>query len=583
MRLPVRSAPLGRRGLPQGAVMQRIWLGSYPPGVAPDIEVNEHASVNKMLADSCCKYGSRPAFTNFGSTLSYRELDKLSRDFAAYLANLPGLTRGARVALMMPNVLQYPVALLGALRAGLVAVNVNPLYTARELEHQMRDSGAEAIVVLENFAHVVQSVLPNTGLQYVITTQVGDLFEPPSRWLSNLLVRRVKKMVPPYHIDRAVGFRAALLHGSALKLDEADPGHDDIAVLQYTGGTTGVAKGAILTHGNLVACVLASRAWTHGMLSEQDETIVTALPLYHVFSLTINCLFGLKMGARNLLITNPRDLPRFIRELRRGPFTLITGVNTLFNALLNTPGFSSLDFSHLKCTLGGGGPIHPAVAGHWRAVTGCSVLDGYGLTEAMPVGCSPMGAEYSGACLPFPSTHVSIRDDENRELGSGGEGEICVRGPQVTKGYWRRPEETQAAFTPDGWLRTGDIGIVDDRGYLRITDRKKDMIIVSGFKVFPNEVESVIADMPDVLECGVIGVSDETTGEAVKAFIKPVSDILSAEDVIAHCRRLLTPYKVPKLVEFRADLPKSPVGKVLRRELRMSERTNQTRTAVAAG
>ena len=549
--------------------MDRIWLKSYPAGVPAEIDLNEYTSLNDVLAQSCRKFRDLPAFRNLGTTITYAELDRLSRHFAAWLESL-SLAKGARVALMMPNLLQYPVALFGALRAGAIVVNVNPLYTARELEHQLKDSGAEVIVILENFAHVLEKVLANTAVKHVVTTQVGDLLTLPRRLMVNFTVKRVKKMVPDWHIEGAIPFRTALDRGSRAPLDEAAPSHADIAFLQYTGGTTGRSKAAMLTHGGLVANMLQARAWSRGFLEEGTEIVVTALPMYHVFSLTTNCLLFIKLGGMNLLITNPKDMAGFVKELKKTPWTVTTGVNTLFNGLLNTPGFETVDFSRFKFALGGGAAVHNTVAERWKAVTGRPIFQGYGLTETSPfVSCSPLDGEYSPSIgLPLPSTEVAIVDDGGRQMAPGGEGEICVKGPQVMAGYWQLPGETASAFTPDGWLRTGDIGIMDDDGYMRITDRKKDMILVSGFNVYPNEIENVIAAVPGVVECGVIGVPDIIAGELVKAFVVSDNPSLSAEQIVAFCRQNLTNYKVPRMVEFRTELPKTPVGKILRRELR---------------
>jgi long-chain acyl-CoA synthetase len=549
--------------------MDRIWLKSYPAGVPAEIDLNEYTSLNDVLAQSCRKFRDLPAFRNLGTTITYAELNRLSRHFAAWLESL-SLAKGARVALMMPNLLQYPVALFGALRAGAIVVNINPLYTARELEHQLKDSGAEVIVILENFAHVLEKVLANTAVKHVVTTQVGDLLTLPGRLMVNFTVKRVKKMVPDWHIEGAIPFRTALDRGSRAPLDEAAPSHADIAFLQYTGGTTGRSKAAMLTHGGLVANMLQARAWSRGFLEEGTEIVVTALPMYHVFSLTTNCLLFIKLGGMNLLITNPKDMAGFAKELRKTPWTVMTGVNTLFNGLLNTPGLDTVDFSRFKFALGGGAAVHNTVAERWKAVTGRPIFQGYGLTETSPfVSCSPLDGEYSPSIgLPLPSTEVAIVDDGGRQLPPGGEGEICVKGPQVMAGYWQMPGETAAAFTPDGWLRTGDIGIMDADGYMRITDRKKDMILVSGFNVYPNEIENVIAAVPGVVECGVIGVPDIIAGELVKAFVVSDNPSLTAEQIVAFCRQNLTNYKVPRMVEFRRELPKTPVGKILRRELR---------------
>ncbi len=550
--------------------MDKIWLRHYRAGVPAEIDLNEYASVNDMFARSCRKFSQLPAYRNMGATLTYGQLDRLTRDFAAWLQSLPGMGPGSRVALMMPNVLQYPIALFGILRAGMIVVNVNPLYTARELQHQLADSGAEAIVVLENFAHVLEKALPHTPVKHVVVTQVGDLFETHRRWIVNFAIKRVKKMVKPWRMKGALRLRTALRRGAASKLKEAQPSHDDLAFLQYTGGTTGVSKGAMLTHGNLIANLLQARAWIQCGLEEGRERMVTALPLYHVFSLTANCLLGIQLGVQNFLITNPRDIAGLVRELKQSRFTLMTGVNTLYNALANAEGFAGIDFSGLKLALAGGAAVQRAVAERWHAITNVPIVEGYGLTETSPVVTSNLlESGFTGSIgMPLPSTEVSIRDDEGRELPLGGEGEIWVRGPQVMKGYWRKPEETKNVITPDGWLRTGDIARMDEHGFIRITDRKKDMILVSGFNVYPNEIESVLASHPGVLECAVIGVRDPVTGEAVKAFVVSKDKALTAEALIRYCRESLTSYKVPKIVEFRTDLPKTPIGKILRRELR---------------
>ncbi|QHE93458.1 long-chain fatty acid--CoA ligase [Pandoraea fibrosis] len=550
--------------------MEKVWLKSYPPGVPAEIDVNMYRSLNDLFLQSCQKFADRPSFTNLGVTMTFADLERKSRDFAAYLQSLPGLERGSRVAIMSPNLLQYPVAVFGILRAGMVVVNVNPLYTAGELEHQLKDAECGAIVVIENFAATLEKALPNTPVKHVITTAIGDLVPAPKRWIVNYVVRHVKKMVPAWSIPHAVPFRTALAQGARAKHQEVQLGHDDIAFLQYTGGTTGVAKGAMLTHRNMIANMLQARAWVGSGLEEGKEIIVTALPLYHIFCLTANCLVFLQLGALNLLITNPRDMPGFVKELGKWKFTFMTGVNTLFNGLLNTPGFDQLDFSALKCALGGGAAVQRAVADRWQKVTGHPLIEAYGLTETSPAVCiNPLGSEFNGSIgLPISSTDVSIRNDANEALGFGQEGEICVRGPQVMKGYWHRPDETAKTITPDGWLRTGDIGTMDEQGYVRITDRKKDMIIVSGFNVYPNEVESVLAMCPGVLEAAVVGVPSERTGEAVKAVIVKKSQDLTEKVIIDFCRQHLTNYKVPHVIEFRKDLPKTPVGKVLRRELR---------------
>lgn len=552
--------------------MDKIWLKSYPPGMPSEIDPNEFASINHMLACTFRRFPQHPAYRNFGTTLTYAEIARLSRDFAAWVQGLAGLQKGSRIALMMPNILQYPIALFGALRAGLIVVNVNPLYTARELEHQLKDSGAEAIVIVENAAHVLETAMPNTAVKLVVTTQIGDMLAMPRRWLVNYAVKRVKKAVPAWHIERSVRFKDALARGAGAQLDEPALGHKDVAFLQYTGGTTGLPKGAVLTHGCVIANVLQMAAWSSAIAQEGRDVMATALPLYHVFSLIVNCLVGTKSGALNLLITNPRDMRRFVQELKDSHFAMTSGVNTLYNGLLNTPGFAEADFSRLKFALAGGGPVQRAVAERWQAITGSPMAEGYGLTEAtLAVTCNPLNSEYNGtAGLPLPSTEVRVLGQDDREVGAGMEGEIVVRGPQLMQGYWQQPAETAKAFTPDGWLRTGDIGAMDERGYLRITERKKDMILVSGFNVYPSEIESVIVSLAGVMECAVVGVPDAVTGEAVKAFVVKKDAELTAEDVVAHCRRNLTNYKVPKLIEFLSDLPKNPIGKVLRRELRPS-------------
>jgi long-chain acyl-CoA synthetase len=565
--------------------MRRHWLSSYPPSVRPHIDLQDDESINEVVARTCRKYPDKPAFRSMDVTMTYGQLDALSRSFAAGLQSLPGLARGSRVALMMPNLLQYPVALLGVLRAGMIAVNVNPLYTARELDHQLRDAECQAIVVLENFASTLAKALANQPqLKHVITTSAGELLPVPRRWLVNLTVRHVKKSVPPWSIPDAIAFRTVLAKGARRTFSEAQPRSEDIAFLQYTGGTTGVSKGAILTHGNIVANLLQAEAWAAEVLTEGCEVAITALPLYHIFSLTISCLLFTKLGGLQVLIANPRDLASIVAAMRKVPFTVMTGVNTLFNGLLNTPGFSDLDFSHLRFSIGGGAAVHPSVAAHWESVTGRPLIEGYGLTEASPlVACNPLDSRFSGLIgLPMPSTDIAIRDDDGRDLAPGLQGEVCVRGPQVTQGYWNKPEETLNTLTPDGWLRTGDLGIMDERGYIRLTDRKKDMILVSGFNVYPNEIESVISAMPGVAECAVVGVPHPVTGEVVKAFVVAREEI-SAESVINFCREHLTAYKTPRLVVFRSELPKNPIGKVLRRELRTEELAATITGYAAAG
>jgi long-chain acyl-CoA synthetase len=551
--------------------MEMPWLKSYAPGVPATIDASQYASVRDIFEQSCKRFAGAPAFSCMGKTITYAELDRLSRDFGAWLQGA-GLGRGARVAIMMPNLLQYPVALFGVLRAGLTVVNCNPLYTPRELEHQLKDSGAEAIVILENFAHTLQAVIGQTPLRKVVTTQIGDMLGFPKSLVTNFVVKRVKKMVPPFALPGAVAWRDALADGGGRKLDEPPLSHADIAFLQYTGGTTGVSKGAMLTHGNIVANLLQSSAWWGSAMREGEEVIITALPLYHIFALTGNCLTFMKIGARNVLIPNPRDMPGFVKSLGAQRFTCITGVNTLFNALLNTPGFAQLDFSAMKMSLGGGMAVQRAVAERWKQVTGKPLVEAYGLTETSPGACiNPFtpDAEYNGYCgLPISSTVVTIRDDDARPLPLGETGEICIAGPQVMKGYWNRPDETAKVMTPDGAFRTGDIGIMNAEGYVKIVDRKKDMILVSGFNVYPNEVEDVVAMMPGVREVCAVAAPDEKSGEVVRVVIVKKDPSLTKAQVIEHCKANLTGYKLPKVVEFWKELPKTNVGKVLRREVK---------------
>ena len=553
--------------------MDKVWLKSYPPGVPAEIDPDEFSSLVDLFDKSARSYGGRTAYVCMGKSMSYAELELLSGRFAAYLQGELGLGKGARVALMMPNCLQYPVAMFGVLRAGCTVVNVNPLYTARELEHQLCDAGCEAIVIVENFAHTLQDVVQRTSVRHVVVTGLGDMLGFPKSLLVNFFIRHVRKMVPEWRLPGHVSFGAALLRGGAHELRPVVVTHDDLAYLQYTGGTTGLAKGAMLTHGNIIANLQQAHAWISPYVRECEEVIITALPLYHIFSLTANCLTFFKIGATNVLITNPRDIPGFVAELGSYPFTVITGVNTLFNALLNDPGFEKLDFSTLKVALGGGMALQQAVADRWKKVTGKTLAEAYGLTETSPAVCiNPLDLhEFNHSIgLPIPSTLISLRDDEGHEVLLGEPGELCVKGPQVMKGYYRRPEETARAFTHDGFLRTGDIATIDAEGFLRIVDRKKDMILVSGFNVYPNEVEDVVASHPGVLEVAALGVPDEHSGEAVKIFVVRRDPDLTAEALIAHCREGLTGYKVPRFVEFREALPKSNVGKILRRALRDS-------------
>ena len=554
--------------------MEPIWLQHYPQGVPAEVDFRRYASLKDMLEQSCEQYQKRPAFTNMGVSLSYGELDRLSRDFGAYLKHGIGLNKGERVAIMLPNLLQQPVALFGALRAGLVVVNVNPLYTARELQHQLNDSGAIAIVVLENFAHTLQEAVASTAVRHIVTTQIGDLFPPVKACLVNFAVKRLKRMVPRWELPGAISFNTALKRGARHTLVDVPLTHEDIAFLQYTGGTTGVAKGVILTHGNLVANVEQTSAWIGGAFKEGEEVIVTPLPLYHVFALTANLLTFVRWGANNVLITNPRDIPAFVKALCKTRFTAITGVNTLFNLLLNAPGFDKVRQANagaLKVAVAGGMSVQRAVAERWQQAMGVPLIEGYGLTEASPIVCAnPMDArEFSGKIgMPIPSTQVEIRDEAGHDRPLGEEGELCVKGPQVMRGYWNMPEETARVLSADGWLHTGDVCVMDARGAIRFIDRHKDMIVVSGFKVYPNEIEEVLMLHPGVKEVGATGVPDEKSGEAVKVYVVKKDPALTAEALIAHCRSNLTGYKVPKQVEFRDTLPKSPIGKILRRKLK---------------
>jgi len=549
--------------------MDRIWLKSYPPGVAADVAYDEYRSIGDLFDKSAAQYRGQPAFECMGKSISFGELDQRSRDFGAWLQT-KGLGKGARVAIMLPNVLQYPVALYGTLRAGCTVVNVNPLYTARELEHQLKDSGAEVIVILENFAHTLQAVLARTPVRHVVIASLGELLGAKGL-IVNFVVRKVKKLVPAYDLPKAQRFNDALAEGAGRQLKAVEVGHDDIAFLQYTGGTTGVSKGAMLLHRNILANIAQVGGWLMLALKGQTPNIITALPLYHIYSLTVNCLVMLKLGGCSILITNPRDIPGFVKELGKHRYNMITGVNTLFNALLHNPDFAKLDFSALLIASGGGMAVQKAVADRWQQVTGTVLLEGYGLTETSPVATmNPFDLKgYTGSIgVPIPSTEIAIRDDAGKDLPLGGTGEICVRGPQVMAGYWQRPAETAEVLGKDGFLRTGDIGVMDDKGFIRIVDRKKDMILVSGFNVYPNEVEQVAAMHPGVLECAAIGVPDEHSGEVVKLFVVKKDPALTEQDVMEHCKRELTGYKRPKYVEFRAELPKTNVGKILRRALR---------------
>ena len=554
-----------------GVSVEKIWLQSYQEGVPAEVDLGEFQSLGEMFQNSVTLYRDRVVFINMGAEMTYGELDALSRDFAAYLQTSLKLQKGDRVAIMMPNVLQYPVCMLGALRAGCVVVNCNPLYTPRELEHQLKDSGAETIFVLENFAHTLAHVIAQTSIKNVVIARMGDLLGFAKGALVNFVVKHVKKMVPAWRIPGAVDFGRAISQGAASGFTPVSVTQDDLAYLQYTGGTTGLSKGAMLTHGNILANLSQAHAWIKAELKEGEELVVTALPLYHIFALTANCFLFMRIGARNLLITNPRDLKSFVSDLAKYPFTVILGVNSLFNLLLNNEAFKTLDFSTLKITLGGGMAVQSSIAEKWKRLTGVPLIEAYGLTETSPAAViNPLNnSEYTGAIgLPISSTDVAIRNDDGIDVPLGERGELCIRGPQVMKAYYHRPEETANVMMPDGFLRTGDIVVMDEKGYIKIVDRKKDMILVSGFNVYPNEVEEVVAMHPGVLEVASVGVATEGAGEVVKIFVVKKDESLTAEQLIAHCRANLTGYKVPRQVEFRKDLPKSNVGKILRRELR---------------
>jgi long-chain acyl-CoA synthetase len=549
--------------------MDKIWLRSYPAHVPADIDGAELRSLKQLLEQTCAEHADLVAFVQMDTDLTYRRLDQLTRAFAAWLQQT-GFRKGDRIAIMLPNTLQYPVAMFGALRAGLVVVNTNPLYTAHELEHQLTDSGATGIVVLENFAHVVQQVLPRTSVKHVLVTAAGDLLKFPKSFLVNFVVRHVRKQVPAWSIPGALSLRAALAQGTRLPLAPVDVGPDDLAFLQYTGGTTGVAKGAMLSHGNVATNVLQSEAWLGGNFHEAPGVLITAIPLYHIFALSGNCMLFARLGWKDVLIINPRDIPAFVADLRKHPFDYISGVNTLFNALLHAPGFDKVDFSHLKVSLGGGMAVQEAVAKRWKEVTGCTLTQAWGLTETSPAACiNPNDEPFNGSIgLPIPSTEIAIKDDAGNDLALGSIGEICVRGPQVMRGYWNRPDETAKVMLPGGWLRTGDLGRMDQRGFVYIEDRKKDMILVSGFNVYPNEVEAAAVTCPGVLEVAAVAQRDEHSGEVVALFVVRKDPALTEKDVIDCCRETLAGYKVPKHVYFRTELPKSNVGKILRKALR---------------
>lgn len=550
--------------------MEKVWLKNYPEWVPHEADIMAHDSIVALYEASVERFADRPAHTSFGTTITYREYDARVRALAAYLQSL-GLAPGDRVAVMMPNTLSNPIAIFGVLLAGLTVVNTNPLYTARELEHQLTDSGARAIIIIENFASTLAQVIERTQVEHVIVARMGDGLGFPREALINFVVKNVKKMVPTYHLPGAVPFKRALADGRGMTLRPARPGRDDIAFLQYTGGTTGVAKGAMLTHGNIVSNVEQTAAWIGHIFEPGEEVFIAALPLYHIFALVVNGLTGLRYGAHNILVANPRDLPAFVKLLSGLRMTVMSGVNTLYNGLLNTPGFDALDFSGLKLSIGGGMATQRAVAERWREVTGNPITEAYGLTETSPaaVGNRLDAPEFTGGIgYPFPSTDVRLIDEEGNEVGFDTPGELCVHGPQVMKGYWQRPEATAEVLSADGWLRTGDVATVDSDGMFRIVDRRKDMILVSGFNVYPNEIEEVAAMHPGIVEAGVIGVPDEHSGETPKIVVVKRDPALTEEAVIAHCREHLTGYKVPTRVEFRDELPKTNVGKILRRELR---------------
>jgi long-chain acyl-CoA synthetase len=554
--------------------MEKIWLKNYQAGVSHEIDIDQFKSIVEVFEKSVAKFRDRPAMANMDKILSYGDLDRLSADFGSFLQNDLKLAKGSRIAVMMPNLLQYPIAVFGALRAGLTVVNVNPLYTPRELEHQLKDSGAETIVILENFADVLEEVLPRTDVKHVIVTGVGDLLGFPRAALVNFVVRKIKKMVPAWQIPGHLRFNEALARGRRVPLSRVDIGHDDIAFLQYTGGTTGVSKGAMLLHRNIIANMLQAGEWVKPVVREGQEVIITALPLYHIFSLTANLMIFTEIGALNILITNPRDIAGFIKEIKKYKVTAMTGVNTLFNALLHHPDFSTVDFSTWRLSLGGGMAVQKAVAERWKQVTGVTLAEAYGLTETSPAACiNPLDMPaYNGTIgLPVPSTEIQIRDSDGKEVAPGESGELCIRGPQVMKGYWNRPDETARVIDADGFLATGDMATITPDGYVKLVDRKKDMILVSGFNVYPNEIEDVVAAMPGVLEVACIGVPDERSGEAVKIFVVRKDPNLSEQDLIQYCRHNLTGYKVPHHIEFRDELPKTNVGKILRRALRDQE------------
>ncbi|CDG88729.1 long-chain-fatty-acid--CoA ligase FadD [Xenorhabdus bovienii] len=564
--------------------MEKVWLKHYPADVPAEIDPDRYLSLIEMFENAVARYADQVAFINMGEVITFRKLEERSRAFAAYLQNGLGLKKGDRVALMMPNLLQYPVALFGVLRAGMVVVNVNPLYTPRELEHQLTDSGTSAIVIVSNFAHTLEKIVFNTPVKHVILTRMGDQLSRPKGTLVDFVVKYVKRLVPKYHLPDAISFRSVIHKGYRMQYVKPDVDGDALAFLQYTGGTTGVAKGAMLTHRNMLANLEQGKANYAPLMAPGQELVVTALPLYHIFALTVNCLLFIELGGQNLLITNPRDINGTVKELSRYSFTALSGVNTLFNAWLNNPEFQKLDFSSLRLSVGGGMAVQRIVAEKWQNLTGCHLLEGYGLTECAPlVSGNPYNlTHYSGSIgFPVPSTEIKLVSDDGNEVPLGQAGEMWVHGPQVMKGYWNRPEAT-AEVLKDGWLATGDIANVDENGFLHIVDRKKDMILVSGFNVYPNEVEDVVSSHPKVLESAAIGVPNDNSGETVKIFVVRKDQSLTENELKTHCRRYLTGYKVPKLIEFRDELPKSNVGKILRKELRNEELAKANNAATAA-
>lgn len=556
--------------------MENCWLKNYPKGVDPEIESTRYQSINQLLEESFRNFGGKIAFQNMGSDLSFEELDNLSSDFASFLRNVVGLKKGDRIAIQMPNLLQYPVVMFGAIRAGLVVVNINPLYTAREMKHQFVDSGAKAIVILANFAHNLEEVIAETDIETVVVTQLGDLLGWPKSMIINAAVKYVKKMVPPYNLPKAYSFYEALDLGGEQKLIPEICSPDDIAFLQYTGGTTGVSKGAMLTHRNILCNMLQIAAWMRPQLVEGREIVITPLPLYHIFSLTVNCLTFMYYGGTNVLVTNPRDIGSFIKLLRKTPFTILTGVNTLFNSLLHDPEFDQINFKQVKISVAGGMALQKSVALEWKKRTHTPLVEGYGLTESSPVAsCNPIdGSDEVGSIgMPLPSTRMQVIDDNGEPLPQGQAGELVIYGPQVMKGYWQRPEETANVIMSDGGLRTGDIAVMNEKGYFKIVDRLKDMILVSGFNVYPNEIEDVVASHPKVLEAAAVGVKEDHSGEAVKIFVVKKDSSLTPEELLDYCRENLVAYKVPRHIEFRTELPKTNVGKILRRALRTENPT----------